>query len=71
MEIQIGLEEGARTESLADGIRKAAGRMLGSGKLESMAKKGKGIVELQAGGWSFTARDMEGNIYVWGEYPYR
>lgn len=26
-----------------------------------------GVVDLQAGGWSFTARDFEGGIWVWGE----
>lgn len=26
-----------------------------------------GIVDLQAGGWSFAARDMQGAIWVWGE----
>lgn len=25
-----------------------------------------GVVDLQAGGWSFTARDFEGGIWVWG-----
>lgn len=28
---------------------------------------GVGVVDLQAGGWSFTARDMDGGIWVWGE----
>lgn len=27
-----------------------------------------GIVDLQAGGWSFTARDFEGGIWVWGKF---
>jgi SCF-associated factor 1 len=31
------------------------------------AGKEIGVVELQAGGWSFTARDMDGGIWVWGE----
>jgi SCF-associated factor 1 len=26
-----------------------------------------GIVELQAGGWSFAARDAAGNVWVWGQ----
>lgn len=29
--------------------------------------KGTGIVELEAGGWSFAARDMDGLVWVWGE----
>lgn len=26
-----------------------------------------GLVDLQAGGWSFAARDMRGGVWVWGE----
>ena len=29
-----------------------------------------GIVELQAGGWSFTARDMLGGVWVGGEFNF-
>jgi len=28
---------------------------------------GMGVVDLQAGGWSFTARDMDGGVWVWGK----
>lgn len=29
---------------------------------------GVGVVELHAGGWSFTARCSDGSVWVWGEY---
>lgn len=29
-------------------------------------KKSSGIVELQAGGWSFAARDLHGGVWAWG-----
>lgn len=34
----------------------------------SNAPGGAGVVELHAGGWSFTARCSDGSVWVWGEY---
>ncbi|KAK6903041.1 hypothetical protein I203_108302 [Kwoniella mangroviensis CBS 8507] len=35
---------------------------------EGNERRGKsGVVELQAGGWSFTARTSDGSIWVWGQ----
>jgi SCF-associated factor 1 len=40
----------------------------GSDTMASSRGGGDGIVELQAGGWSFAARDMQGVIWVWGTF---
>lgn len=41
-----------------------------SAEMEGLAldpKKSPGIVELQAGGWSFAARDLYGGVWAWGK----
>ena len=40
----------------------------GTNTMASSRGGGDGIVELQAGGWSFAARDMQGVIWVWGMF---
>ncbi|RXK35488.1 hypothetical protein M231_07266 [Tremella mesenterica] len=57
---------GARLNQSSSGtVGREQGR--GDNVIESNEKwKGHGVVELQAGGWSFTARDMNGGVWVWG-----
>jgi hypothetical protein len=58
---------------LRDSLAKAVGRGGGEAEVLDGAKEaqrmagGVGVVEMQAGGWSFTARDMEGGVWVWGQ----
>lgn len=54
----------ALKDSLARGLETLGEREAGTGGI------GAGIVELQAGGWSFTARDMDGGLWVWGGLPF-
>jgi hypothetical protein len=70
----------ARPESLSGsfrshrdgGARRWQDRLRADLQTGLQRKKGEergsaGIVEMQAGGWSFAARDMEGVVWVWGE----
>ena len=50
----------ALQDSLARGLQGLGGRD------RVKTANGVGVVELQAGGWSFTARDMDGGVWVWG-----
>ncbi|ORY27217.1 regulator of chromosome condensation 1/beta-lactamase-inhibitor protein II [Naematelia encephala] len=48
------------------------GRTWGHALKDSLAMRdvrgeGRGIVELQASGWGFAARDMDGGVWVWGQ----
>lgn len=58
------LAEGLK-DSLSAGMEKV-GMGLGVGDEGIGIGKGMGVVEIQAGGWSFTARDMDGGVWVWG-----
>ena len=56
-------------QALRDSLmRRVSGRRVEDGGGEEDMLSGTGIVELQAGGWSFTARDMEGGVWVWGKF---
>ncbi|WWD16048.1 hypothetical protein CI109_100473 [Kwoniella shandongensis] len=71
-EMMIGGSDG-RTfpETLRDSLRTVVsggggGAMVGSGR-DDEGKGTAGVVELQAGGWSFTARCSDGSVWVWGQ----
>lgn len=70
----VALRDSLAAAAGRDGQGDGQGRAWGEGVVgrEGMgagdaAGKEVGVVELQAGGWSFTARDMDGGIWVWGE----
>ena len=70
-------------ETLRDTLSNLAGGVGGVGRIGSDVSGGNGsvsdgqdtgkgeedvsVVDLQAGGWSFTARDSNGGVWVWGE----
>ncbi|KAK8869686.1 hypothetical protein IAR55_000254 [Kwoniella newhampshirensis] len=75
-EIVIGdAEAGGRTwtESFGDTLRSVVGgggpttRRSAAGVGEGQEEGKAGVVELQAGGWSFTARCSDGSVWVWGQ----
>ncbi|WVQ78399.1 hypothetical protein IAT38_000485 [Cryptococcus sp. DSM 104549] len=50
-------------QSLKDSL---AGIAEGEGDVQR-GESGAGVIELQAGGWSFTARCSDGSVWVWGQ----
>lgn len=53
-------------DSLARGVGIGGPREDGDRDGDGVKGGRVGIVEMQAGGWSFTARDMDGGVWVWG-----
>jgi SCF-associated factor 1 len=61
-DVPVRLDIGnGKGKSWAEGLRDslAGVEKAGDGKV--------GIVDLQASGWGFIARDMSGGVWVWGE----
>lgn len=60
--------ENSRTwsERLGDDLR--AGHNVQATDDRGVEEGRRGIVEMHAGGWSFAARDMNGVVWVWGEF---
>ena len=52
--------------ALRDGLARGLENMRGDGSEGTVKGMRVGVVDLQAGGWSFTARDMDGGVWVWG-----
>lgn len=60
--LQADMVDGCQSISGTESVK--AKDKLASDNLE---KKRVAVVEMVAGGWSFTARDQEGAVYVWGK----
>ncbi|WVR05291.1 hypothetical protein IAU60_002304 [Kwoniella sp. DSM 27419] len=65
--IQWDADASSRTwkDSLRDSLAAVTGNSRGPD--QEQAKAFAGAVELQAGGWSFTARCSDGSVWVWGQ----
>lgn len=67
--VEVGHEQSGRTWS--QGLRDT---LSGAGKQDTYEGEPRmGIVDLQASGWGFVARDMSGGVWAWGEssFPFK